>query len=137
MAQRSLSRRPRRLVFTISTTVWPLEGAGFEHSVPHERDYAFRDRPFDHFGNSAPAAENRSLKFQLRAICGGQLKRRDLFFMAPSPGFHQKVVAIRGGPSIPARARSLAPERASGKTEDGTRRRSRSGALDLPCAPTR
>ena len=30
----------------------------------------FRDRPFDHFGNSAPAAENRFLKFQLRAICG-------------------------------------------------------------------
>jgi hypothetical protein len=29
----------------------------------------FRDRPFDHLGNSAPAAENRFLKFQLRAIC--------------------------------------------------------------------
>jgi hypothetical protein len=45
-------------------------GDGFEPSVPRERDYAFRDRPFDHFGNSAPAAENRFLKFQLRAICG-------------------------------------------------------------------
>jgi hypothetical protein len=30
--------------------------------------------------------------------------------MAPSPGFHQRVVAIRGGPSISARAWSLAPE---------------------------
>ena len=85
--------------------------------------------------SAIPLPRQRTVKFQLRVICGGQLKRRDLFFMAPSPGFHQRVVAIRGGPSIPARARSLAPERASGKTEDGTRRRSRSGALDLPCAP--
>jgi hypothetical protein len=47
-------------------------------------------------------------------------------------------VAIRGGPSISARASSLAPETRkilSGSTEDGTRRRSRGGALDLPCAP--
>src|SRR5580692_10413825 len=29
----------------------------------------------------------------------------------------------------------LKRERASGSTEDGTRRRSRGGALDLPCAP--
>jgi len=69
----------------------PLERDGFEPSVPRERDYAFRDRPFDHFGNSAPAAENRSLKFQLRAICGGQLKRRDLFFLALDPGFIKEL----------------------------------------------
>ena len=90
ISENGLSRRPRRLVFTISTTVWPLEGAGFEPLVPHERDHAFRDRPFDHFGNSAPAAENRSLKFQLRAICGGQLKRR-IFFMALHPGFIKEL----------------------------------------------
>ena len=50
--------------------------------------------------SAIPLPRQRTVKFQLRVICGGQLKRRDLFFMAPSPGFHQRVVAIRGGPSI-------------------------------------
>ena len=72
----------------------------------HERDHAFRDRPFDHFGNSAPAAENRSLKIPTAPHMRGSAEAADL----PFTRVHQRVVAIRGGPSISARARSLAPE---------------------------
>src|SRR5580704_2224869 len=50
---------PVRPVYNADQPITALKGTGIRTLGPRERDYAFLDRASDHFGNSAPAAENR------------------------------------------------------------------------------
>src|ERR1700751_1819203 len=74
LATATMVPSPRRLPHTIS----PLEGAGFEPSVPRQKDNAFRDSSFPTCARATAAFENaRRIRARAAPLLAGNGSHRD------------------------------------------------------------